>query len=65
MASLLRIVYVNWADMQGNRVPAGTPGAKKVITKSAKWYACLRDGKKQMRVPLATDKAASRTGFCC
>ena len=60
MASLHKMVYTQWVDQAGKKVPAGTPGAKRVKRKSAKWYACWYEGKKQVRVPLATDKSASQ-----
>ena len=40
MASLHKMVYTLWIDQSGKKVPAGTPGAKRVKRKSAKWYAC-------------------------
>ena len=42
-------------------VPKGTPGAIKVVEESKFWYAYRREGKKQIRVKLFTDKAASGT----
>jgi len=60
MASLQKIAYIRWIDKQGRRVPQGTPGAVKVREKSSKWYGCWKEGKKQFRVPLATDKGASQ-----
>jgi integrase len=60
MASLHKMVYTLWIDSQGRKVSAGTPGAKRVTRKSAKWYACWKEGTKQVRVPLATDKSASQ-----
>src|SRR5262249_44799853 len=41
------------------QVPPGTPGAVKVAVESRHWYAYRRDGKKQIKVRLFTDKAAS------
>lgn len=60
MPSLQKIQYVFWHDSEGKRVPAGTPGAKKHIEESSKWYACWREGKRQKRVPLCTDKDAAQ-----
>lgn len=60
MASIQKITYVYWVDAAGRRVKKGTPGAKKVTEESAKWYACWKEGSRQMRVPLATDKSASQ-----
>ena len=37
----------------------GTPGAVKVSEPSRHWYAYRRDGKKQIKIRLFTDKAAS------
>jgi hypothetical protein len=41
------------------QVPPGTPGAVKVTVESRHWYAYRRDGRKQIKVKLFTDKAAS------
>lgn len=38
------------------QVPAGTPGAVKVTEESRHWYAYRRDGKRQIKVRLFTDK---------
>lgn len=43
------------------QVPPGTPGATKVSEESRHWYAYRRDGKKQIKKRLYTDKAASLT----
>jgi integrase len=43
------------------QVPAGTPGAVKVTEESTHWYAYRRDGTKQTKVKLYTDRAASLT----
>ena len=43
------------------QVPPATPGAVKVIEESRHWYAYRRDGKKQIKKRLFTDKAASLT----
>lgn len=58
MPSLQKITYVFWHDADGRRVPKSTAGAKRHVEESTKWYACWREGKKQMRVPLCTDKTA-------
>jgi integrase len=42
-------------------VSPDTPGAVKVAEESRHWYAYRRDGKRQIRVRLYTDKAASLT----
>ncbi|MBP3954413.1 hypothetical protein J8F10_03795 [Gemmata sp. G18] len=41
------------------QVAPGTPGSVKVKEESANWYAYRRDGSKQIKVKLFTDKAAS------
>ena len=41
------------------QVPPETPGAVKVVEVSKFWYAYRREGKKQIKVKLFTDKAAS------
>lgn len=59
MASLFRPVIVRWLDAAGRRVAAGTPGARKVRTRSRKWYGKGIPG--QVRpVPLATDRTAAQ-----
>lgn len=60
MASLQKITFVFWHDADGKRVPRSTPGAKRHVQESTKWYACWREGKKQVRVPLCSDKEAAR-----
>ncbi len=60
MASLQKIIVTRYLDRQGKQVPKGTKGARKVKEESAKWYCCYREGKRQVRIPLATDKAASQ-----
>ena len=60
MANLQKITYVEWHTAEGKRCSPGTPGAKKVIRESTKWYAYWREGKKQFKVPLCTDKTAAQ-----
>jgi hypothetical protein len=60
MASIQKITYVYWVDAKGHRVKKGVLGAKKITEESAKWYACWKEGAKQIRVPLATDKSSSQ-----
>lgn len=60
MASLQKINITRYVDRAGNRVAKGTKGAKKVKEESSKWYCCYRIGRKQVRIPLATDKEASQ-----
>jgi integrase len=60
MAHLVKIHQVRYVDRDGQRVPKGTAGARKVREKSAKWYGCGIPGQGKKRVPLATDKEAAR-----
>jgi|SRR5579883_2619234 len=60
MANLQKITYVSWHDASGKRVKPGTPGATKRVTESEKWYAYWREGKRQFKVPLCTDKTAAQ-----
>src|ERR1700722_10913976 len=57
MPSLEKLTYTEgWLNDRG--VPAGTPGAEKRTRESSKWYARWRDGKREHKVPVATDKSA-------
>jgi hypothetical protein len=51
-----------WLDKDGNRVAAGSPGSRKVVIKSKKWYARVKDPKtgQWKKVPLSRDKQAAR-----
>lgn len=60
MANLQKLTYTEWYDVAGRRVKPGTPGAVKRQRESAKWYAYWREGKRQHKVPLCTDKAAAQ-----
>jgi integrase len=60
MASLVKIWIVRYLDKEGRRVPKGTPGAKKVRERSTVWYGQFKADGKWKRVPLFTDKEASR-----
>jgi hypothetical protein len=61
MPSLFKPQIVRYLDKQGKRVPRGTPGACKVVEKARKWWGKYRDHNgHERRVPLYTDKAASR-----
>jgi hypothetical protein len=60
VASIQKIAYIHYVDGNGRRVPKGTDGARRVQTQSRKYYACWREGKRQVRVPLATDYQASQ-----
>ena len=44
----------------GKQVPKNTKGAKKLKTKTDRYYAVYRENGKTVRVPLAKDKAASK-----
>ncbi|HEY1381947.1 MAG TPA: tyrosine-type recombinase/integrase [Gemmataceae bacterium] len=62
MAHLVRPKIVRYIDPKTHkRVPKGTPGAKRVKEKAAKWYAAGVPGwPKSKRVPLASDKTAAQ-----
>jgi integrase len=61
MGNLLKIQVVRYVDDRGHRVPKGTPGARRLKEKSAKWYGQYNDADgRRRRVPLCTDKAAAR-----
>jgi integrase len=61
VAHLVRQQKTYYVDAHGKRVPKGTPKAKKVREKSAKWYGTGIPGlPPKKRVPLATDKVAAR-----
>jgi integrase len=60
VAHLQKITIVRYVDGQGNRVPKGTPRAKKVKEKSDRWYAVWRENGKQVRTPLCVDKTAAQ-----
>jgi integrase len=61
MAWLQKKIITRWMDRKGDRVPKGTPGAKRVREKSDKWYGCWKEGTRKVMVPLATDKDAAQT----
>ena len=60
MAHLVKIHQVRYIDRDGQRVPKGTPGARRVREKSSKWYGCGISGQGKKRVPLATAKDAAQ-----
>ncbi|MDB5306203.1 MAG: xerD 1 [Gemmataceae bacterium] len=60
MAHLVRQKKTYYVDVAGKRVPRGTPGAKKVREKLAKWYGASIPGMGKKRVPLATDKRVAQ-----
>jgi integrase len=61
MAHLVRQTKTYFVNAAGKRVPKGTPGAKKVREKLAKWYGQGVPGyPPKKRIPLATDKAAAQ-----
>jgi hypothetical protein len=49
-------------QLDGRRVPAGTPGAKKVRKFSSRWYAKVKDAAtgRWKAVPLSTDKQVAK-----
>ena len=56
--TLLKITRTRYL-LGKKQVKPGTPGAVKVCDESRNWYAYRRDGKRQIKVRLFTDKAAS------
>jgi integrase len=60
MGSLLRPWIIRYVDSKGRQVRKGTPGARKVKKRAAKWYGQYldADGKRQ-RVPLSSDRLAA------
>jgi hypothetical protein len=58
--TLLKITRTRYMIVK-KHVKPGTPGAEKVVEESRQWYAYRRDGKKQIKVKLYSDKAASLT----
>jgi integrase len=62
MAHLERLVIVRHLDADGKRVPKGTPGARRKVIRSKKWYAVYRDvSGRRRRKPMSTNKAAAQT----
>jgi integrase len=62
MASIKKKKLVRWVDKAGKRVSPGTPGAKKLVEKSAKYYAYRVPGyERNKAIPLATSKSVSET----
>jgi integrase len=60
MGTLLKVQVVRHVDADGRRVPQGTPGARAVKERSAKWYGQYKDADGQRRrVPLCTDRVAA------
>src|SRR4051794_23725485 len=60
MGTLLKVRILRYVDGKGTRVPKGTPGARAVRERSAKWYAQFVDADgKRRRIPLFVDKGAS------
>jgi integrase len=61
MGSLIKQQIVTYVDAEGRRVPKEAVGARKVKTKSSKWYGQFVDANEvRRRVPLCTDKVAAR-----
>ncbi len=59
---LFKKEIIRWLDEDGRRVSPNTPGAKRVVKKSRKWYGYVKDPKtgKWQQTPLSTDKQAAR-----
>ena len=61
MASVFKKSYTSWLLPDGARAKPNAAGARKVKSKSPKWYGQYRDQDGIVRtVALATDKAAAR-----
>jgi hypothetical protein len=58
MPNVFKKSITRYLDSDGRQVPKGTPGARKVKEKSAKWYGRVPDSLKP--VPLATNKVAAQ-----
>ncbi len=56
MANVRKKTITRYLDADGRQVPKGTPGARQIKEKSAKWYGWV-DGK---LVPLCANKAAAQ-----
>jgi integrase len=57
MPRLRKLTFTRWVNAAGDRVSKDTPGAKKKVEESAKWYAQLTDlSGRRRHVPLSTDK---------
>ncbi|MBL8796690.1 MAG: tyrosine-type recombinase/integrase [Planctomycetia bacterium] len=61
MAHLIRPWIVRYLNKAGRRVPKGTPGARVIRERSAKWYGQGIPGyPPKKRFPLATDKSVAQ-----
>ena len=58
MARLFKKSITRYLDAEGRQVPKGTPGARKVREKSAKWYGRVPGAARP--VPLCENKAAAQ-----
>jgi integrase len=58
MARVFKKSITRYLDADGRQVPKGTPGARKVREKSAKWYGRVPGSPRP--VPLATNKVAAQ-----
>jgi integrase len=58
MARLFKKSITRYLDAEGRQVPKGTPGARKVREKSAKWYGRVPGAPRP--VPLCENKAAAQ-----
>src|SRR4029077_15653099 len=61
MGSIYRHQSVRWTDDRGTRVAKGTPGARRQVQKSKRWWGKYRDADgAERRVPLSTDNQVAR-----
>jgi hypothetical protein len=58
MPSVFKKSIVRYLDAEGRQVPKGTPGARRVKEKSAKWYGRVPGATKP--VPLCENKSAAQ-----
>ncbi len=63
LGKIHRTRYVVGSGKASRYVSKGTPGARKVVEESDKWYAVFVDGGRKMRVPLARDKTVAQAMF--
>jgi hypothetical protein len=59
MARVFKKAITRYLDAEGRQVPKGTPGARRVKEKSAKWYGRVPGAPRP--VPLCENKAAAQT----
>ncbi len=58
MANVFKKSITRYLDADGRQVPKGTPGARKVREKSAKWYGRVPGAAKP--VPLCANRSAAQ-----